>query len=78
MDLVILEVIILSGIKKKKYENVIFFDDIVVARIKSEERKKIVKVVNKNQDVFESDSHFVRCCIIRSLRDFDRNGRRLN
>lgn len=60
-----------------KYQNVVGFDVRINARIKEEDAKKISKVVNKNQDLFYNDSHFIRCAVIKYLRDFDNKGVRL-
>ena len=63
--------------KKKIYENVVFFEEEFHFRIKSDDKVKIQKIVNKNQDLYFNESHLVRCAIIKLLRDYDRNGRRL-
>jgi hypothetical protein len=66
-----------STTKKQTYKNVVFFEETFHIRIKAEDKIKINKVVDKNQDIFFNDSHFIRCALIRLLRDFDDKGRKI-
>ena len=64
---------------RKKYgDNVIGFDETITIRIISEEKEKIKKILKKNRDLYFNESHFVRCSIIKLLREYDNNGRRIN
>ena len=56
---------------------IIDFESTLHLRIKNVDKRKIVKVVNKNQDIYFNDSHFVRCAILKLLREYDDNGRKL-
>jgi Arc/MetJ-type ribon-helix-helix transcriptional regulator len=56
---------------------VVFFEENLHVRIKAEELSHLEKVVKKNQDIFMSESHLVRCALIKFLRDYDNKGRRL-
>jgi len=38
-------------------------------RIREKELKKIVSVVNKKKGKYNSNSHFVRCAIVRLLKE---------
>ena len=49
--------------------NVVDFEDMIKVRIKAVDRKAINKVVSKSNDVYDNESHFVRCAIRRLLRD---------
>lgn len=62
--------------KKKIYKNVVFFEENLHIRVRSEELAKLEKVVKRNQDIFMSESHLVRCALIKFLRDYDNRGRR--
>lgn len=53
---------------------IIDFDEQINLRIKRDELKHIDKVVKKNRELFFNRSHFIRCAIIRYLRDFDEKG----
>ncbi len=66
----------MSSCKKKIYQNVVFFEDKVDIRIRAEDKIKISLVVNKNQDVFFNESHFVRCAVLKFLRDYDDGGKK--
>jgi Arc/MetJ-type ribon-helix-helix transcriptional regulator len=48
----------------------VFHDEVIQLRIKKEFSLKIDKLVRKNPDKFDSSSHFVRCAIIRLLREY--------
>jgi hypothetical protein len=62
---------------KQKYQGAIFFEEILIFRLKESDKVKINKILKKNQDVYENMSHYIRCCIIQDLRNFDKNGKRL-
>jgi hypothetical protein len=61
--------------KAKKYENVIGFDEIGHFRILSDEKLKMQKVIRQNQDIYYNESHFIRCAIIKILKEYDSHGR---
>ena len=63
--------------KKKIYKNVVFFYVVCNFRIRSEDKLKIERVVRNNQDLFDGDSHFFRCAVIRELRNYDEKGRKI-
>ena len=63
--------------KVQKYSNVVFYEETFILRLKDDEKKKILKVAKHNQDIFENPSHYVRCAIIRDLRNYDKNGVRI-
>lgn len=71
-----LKVILLSSNKKQVYNNVVYFDDVTILRVKVEDKKKMKKIIKKNHDIFNNESHFVRCAIIKLLRDYDKNGKK--
>lgn len=56
---------------------VIGFEDVAIFRMREKEKKFVLKIVKRNQDVFESPSHFFRCAVIKELRLFDKKGRRV-
>jgi len=56
---------------------VIDFESTLNLRIKNDDKRKIVKVVSKNQDIYFNESHFVRCAILKLLREFEDNGKRI-
>lgn len=62
---------------KQKYKNVVFFAETIQARIREYEYKKILKVVKKNRELFDNDSHFIRSAVNTLLREFDEKGLRL-
>ena len=41
----------------------------IKVRVKAVDRKAINKVVSKSNDVYDNESHFVRCAVRRLLRD---------
>ena len=47
----------------------VFHDEIIQLRIQKEYSLKIEKLVRKNPDKFDSSSHFVRCAIIKLLKE---------
>ena len=49
------------------------FDDLVIFRLRSHERRKIEDYVSKNPDEFDSVSHFLRAAVIRALREKIKN-----
>lgn len=53
---------------------VIGFEDVAIFRLREEEKKKLLKVCRRNQDLFENPSHFFRVAVIKELRNFDRRG----
>lgn len=57
---------------------VIGFDKLLNVRITPDEFSKIKKVVRKNRELFYNTSHFVRASIIKHLRDYDKQGKRLS
>jgi len=65
-------------LKKKFGDNVIGFDETIHIRIIGEEKEKIKKILKKNRDLYFNESHFVRCSIIKLLREFYEDGRRIN
>lgn len=54
---------------------IVGFDEVIVIRLRSDEKKKIIQIYKKNKDVYESVSHFVRSSVIRNLRRYDKKGR---
>jgi hypothetical protein len=62
---------------KQKYQGAIFFEEILIFRLKESDKVKISKILRKNKDLFENMSHYARCCIIQDLRNFDEKGRRI-
>lgn len=46
----------------------VFFDKIIAVRLKGEIWKEVQLKTIKNQDVYDNESHFIRCAIIRELR----------
>jgi len=46
-----------------------FFDVRIATRIRVDELKEIEKIVNKNQDKYETISHFVRAAIIKKIEE---------
>lgn len=55
---------------------VIDFEEQMTFKIKSSNRSKIKRIINNNQDLYSSESHFVRAAVNRFLRDFDDKGKR--
>ena len=47
-----------------------FLNKTVVFRLREIEFAELESIVNKNQDRFENVSHFVRCAVIRHLREW--------
>lgn len=56
---------------------VIGFEDKASFRLKDLEKKKVLKVWRRNQDLFENPSHFFRVAVIKELRKYDEKGRRI-
>lgn len=44
-----------------------FFDDILIARMRAEEREQIEEIVNANEDIYSSVGHFARCACIKLI-----------
>lgn len=55
---------------------VIDFDEFIGFRIKKSEIKKLKKVIKKNKTVYLNLSHFIRCAVIKLLREYDEDGRK--
>lgn len=55
---------------------VIDFDEVVSFRIRADELKMVRKIVRRNRDLFFNVSHFVRASVIKSIRDYDRKGKK--
>lgn len=56
---------------------VINFEKLMSFRIKEIDTNKMTRIVNKNQDVYYNESHFVRCAILELMRKYDNKGRRM-
>ena len=49
---------------------VVSFEEHINIRIKHEHRKIIAKILNKDkEDLYDSESHFIRCAIIKLIRE---------
>jgi hypothetical protein len=56
--------------KEQTEKGVVSFEDHLNIRIKHEHRKKIAKILNKDDsDLYDSESHFIRCAIIKLIRE---------
>mgnify|MGYP007100155486 CR=1 FL=1 len=47
------------------------------ARIDSQMSQKIKTVCDNNNELYNNESHFVRCAIIRLLKEFDIDGKKI-
>lgn len=56
---------------------IIDFEEQLGFRIKTLDRKKIKLIVKNNQDLYYNESHFVRCAVIKLLREYSDKGKRL-
>jgi hypothetical protein len=45
------------------------FEESMAFRIKRNERKQIKKIIQKNQDKYYNESHFIRCAINRLIKE---------
>ena len=51
-------------------KKVISFEEHMNFMIKSEDRKKIKKIVGRHQDLFYNESHFVRVAVLKLIREY--------
>jgi hypothetical protein len=66
-----------KSIYKKEYEQLIqqttdtlaHFEETIKSRIKKEHIKLIDKIVRKDQEKYYNRSHFIRCAIIKLVRE---------
>jgi hypothetical protein len=66
-----------KAIIRKQNSTVIGFDRQVNFRIRQNDFREITKITNKNQDLFYNESHFIRCAVLKMLREFDSNGKKV-
>jgi hypothetical protein len=44
-----------------------FFTELMHCRLRTEERKELKKLVRRNPDIYDSESHFIRVAILREI-----------
>jgi len=52
-----------------------FFEETISCKIQREDHKKIIGIVNLNQDKYENISHFVRVAALKLMREELKNGK---
>jgi hypothetical protein len=48
-----------------------FFDTRVSCRMREDEIKLIKRVIKHNRDLYDNESHFIRCAVLRELRCYN-------
>lgn len=51
---------------------IIGFEEIIQARIRPVEKKKILKIIRKNRTKYFNESHFLRVAIIKLIKEEER------
>jgi len=46
-----------------------YLNEVIVTRLRKEEKVRVEEVVKRNQDKYENPAHFCRCALLKLLRE---------